>query len=119
MQPNNDALVLRLINWATESPEPLQTYATGLLSAAMEVQEIAVVFRDKNAQLIPLMLQRLHRLQSQANEERRQAALNSSRPFAHLGNKSDSKSDSVSAAVTAARKDASFPSAVTGRKDSG
>lgn len=45
LQPSNDALVNRLFSWAKDAPEPLQTYATGLLSAAMEVQDIAVVFR--------------------------------------------------------------------------
>lgn len=48
VQPSNDALVHRLFGWAKEAPEPLQTYATGLLAAAMEVQDIAVVFRYCN-----------------------------------------------------------------------
>ncbi|CAB0012642.1 unnamed protein product [Nesidiocoris tenuis] len=42
--PTNDALIQRLFAWAENSVEPLQTYATGLLAAAMDVQEIAVVF---------------------------------------------------------------------------
>lgn len=42
-------LVNRLFSWAEKSLEPLQTYATGLLAAAMEVQEIAVMFRYLNS----------------------------------------------------------------------
>lgn len=45
LQPTNDALVQRLFSWAEKSQEPLQTYATGLLAAAMEVQDIAAGFR--------------------------------------------------------------------------
>lgn len=106
--PSNDALVNRLFSWAKEAPEPLQTYATGLLAAAMEVQDIAVVFRDKNAQLVPLMLKRLHGLQSQAQEERL-AAMNSSRPFAHLGSKSEPKPDSVSTPTVKKKKTDTSP----------
>ncbi|XP_034255066.1 DDB1- and CUL4-associated factor 1 isoform X2 [Thrips palmi] len=101
--PSNDALVNRLFGWAKEAPEPLQTYATGLLAAAMEVQDIAVVFREKNSQLVPLMLKRLHVIQAQAQEERL-AAMNSSRPFAHLGSKSEGKSDSVGTPTVKKRK---------------
>lgn len=64
-----DNLITRLYAWAEDSPEPLQSYATGLLAAAMEVQDIAIGFRDQNAKLIPLMLKRLHQLQlRQPNE---------------------------------------------------
>ncbi|XP_075228537.1 lisH and WD40 domain-containing protein mahjong isoform X6 [Lycorma delicatula] len=84
--PTNDALVHRLYNWAEKSSEPLQTYATGLLAAAMEVQDIAAGFREENGKLVPLMLERLHALQSKANEERHQAGFNNvNRPFAHFG----------------------------------
>lgn len=62
-QTDVEYLTNRLYQWATESPEPLQSYATGLLAAAMEVQEIAVNFREHNARLVPLMLKRLHALQ--------------------------------------------------------
>lgn len=44
-QPDMDGLIQRLIKWATNSLEPLQTYSTGLLAAAMEVPEIATRFR--------------------------------------------------------------------------
>lgn len=45
MQPEMDSLIQRLIKWTRESVEPLQTYATGLLAAAMEIPDIATRFR--------------------------------------------------------------------------
>ncbi|XP_058066009.1 protein mahjong [Anopheles bellator] len=62
-QVEYDQLIKRLYGWAKSSPEPLQSYATGLLGSAMEVQEIAVSFREQNIRLLPIMLNRLHRLQ--------------------------------------------------------
>ncbi|XP_058458144.1 protein mahjong isoform X3 [Malaya genurostris] len=62
-QAEFDHLITRLYGWAESSPEPLQSYATGLLGAAMEVQEIAVSFREQNIRLLPIMLRRLHLLQ--------------------------------------------------------
>ncbi|XP_065091771.1 protein mahjong isoform X3 [Ochlerotatus camptorhynchus] len=62
-QAEFDHLITRLYGWAESSPEPLQSYATGLLGAAMEVQEIAVSFREQNIRLLPIMLRRLHVLQ--------------------------------------------------------
>lgn len=62
-QVEYDNLIHRLYSWATDSPEPLQSYATGLLAAAMEVQDIAIGFREQNSRLVPLMLKRLFLLQ--------------------------------------------------------
>lgn len=62
-QAEFDHLIARLYGWAESSVEPLQSYATGLLGAAMEVQEIAVSFREQNIRLLPIMLRRLHVLQ--------------------------------------------------------
>lgn len=59
----NDSLIQRLYNWAEKSEEPLCSYATGLLGAAMEVQDIAITFRANNAKLVPEMLRKLDRLQ--------------------------------------------------------
>ncbi|XP_045541107.1 protein mahjong isoform X1 [Papilio machaon] len=67
---DNEALIQRLVSWATKSPEPLQCYATGLVAAAMEVQEIATNFRDLNAMLVPLMLRRLHELRNKTQEDK-------------------------------------------------
>ncbi|KAL0852856.1 hypothetical protein ABMA27_012653 [Loxostege sticticalis] len=67
---DNESLIHRLVNWATNSPEPLQCYATGLLAAAMEVQEIATNFRDLNAMLVPRMLKRLHELRNKTQDDK-------------------------------------------------
>ncbi|VVC87199.1 unnamed protein product, partial [Leptidea sinapis] len=67
---DNEALIHRLVGWATVSREPLQCYATGLLAAAMEVQEIATNFRELNAMLVPLLLNRLHELRNKSIEEK-------------------------------------------------
>ncbi|CAH0730545.1 unnamed protein product, partial [Brenthis ino] len=88
---DNEALIHRLVNWATNSPEPLQCYATGLLAAAMEVQEIATNFRELNAMLIPLMLKRLHELRNKSVEDKPNQNLvtppNQTRHFARFDKK--------------------------------
>ncbi|XP_041989164.1 protein mahjong isoform X2 [Aricia agestis] len=85
---DNEALIHRLVNWATNSQEPLQCYATGLLAAAMEVQEIATNFRELNAMLVPLMLKRLHELRNKTQEEKPSSNLvtppNQTRHFARF-----------------------------------
>lgn len=58
-------MIQRLYNWAEESAEPLRSYATGLLGAAMEVQDIAIGFRENNTRLVPIALKRLHALQAE------------------------------------------------------
>lgn len=91
-------MIQRLYTWAETSEEPLQSYASGLLGAAMEVQDIAVGFRDHNTRLVPFMLKRLYRLQAEARRLSNRppdtsstsngGSTNSSisaRPFAHLG----------------------------------
>lgn len=59
-----DQLISRLYNWAEHAEEPLKSYSVGLLGAAMDVQEIAVGFREHNVRLLPLMLIRLRHLQN-------------------------------------------------------
>ncbi|XP_055695388.1 protein mahjong isoform X2 [Lutzomyia longipalpis] len=63
-QREHDYLIHRLYTWAESSAEPLQSYATGLLGASMEIQETATGFRDQNTHLLPIMLKRLHALQA-------------------------------------------------------
>lgn len=63
-QVEYDNLINRIYAWAEESVEPLQSYATGLLAAAMEVTDIAVAFRELNTRLVPKMLKRLHAFQA-------------------------------------------------------
>ncbi|XP_043216878.1 DDB1- and CUL4-associated factor 1-like isoform X3 [Amphibalanus amphitrite] len=60
-----DSLIRRLFGWAESAQEPLRSYATGLLAAAMEVQDIAGNFRESNAHLVPVMMQRLRDLQTE------------------------------------------------------
>nr|XP_049703892.1 protein mahjong isoform X3 [Helicoverpa armigera] len=85
---DNEALIHRLVNWANNSTEPLQCYATGLLAAAMEVQEIATNFRDLNAVLVPLMLRRLHVLrEDKQNNQNAVTPPNQTRHFARFDKK--------------------------------
>lgn len=88
-QPDMEGLIHRLFSWAEKSTGELQSYSTGLLAAAMEVQDIATGFRDQNAKMVPLMLQRLHKLQQEAHEERQRKAhedyQKNVRPFANVG----------------------------------
>ena len=49
---DTEGLIKRLFNWAVDAKEPLQSYATGLLAVAMEIQDIATEteFRCENWQ---------------------------------------------------------------------
>lgn len=104
-QADNESLINRLLKWAHNSVEPLQSYATGLLAAAMDVQEVATKYRDQNGRLIPIMLERLWKLQTslspikamepdlepansitniETNIEEGEGDTSLTRPFAHL-----------------------------------
>lgn len=65
-------LIDRLFTWARDEDEPLQSYATGLLAAAMELSDIAAHCKLQNAELIPIMLKKLKSLM----EERRKSMEN-------------------------------------------
>lgn len=102
-QPDMDGLINKLFSWSEKVVEPLRSYSTGLLAAAMEVQDIATGFREQNAKMVPLMLQRLHMLQETAHEDR-QVATNT-RPFAHFGqDRSNVSNDSDNRGVPGKRK---------------
>ncbi|KAG7250842.1 hypothetical protein CRUP_022160, partial [Coryphaenoides rupestris] len=60
-----EGLVEKLFSWAREAESPLCVYATGLLARAMANQEIAANYREENALLVPLMIQRLREFRSQ------------------------------------------------------
>ncbi|XP_004559065.2 DDB1- and CUL4-associated factor 1 isoform X1 [Maylandia zebra] len=60
-----EGLAERLFGWAREAERPLCVYATGLLARAMSNQEVAANYREENAQLVAVMIKRLHKLQSQ------------------------------------------------------
>ncbi|XP_049442114.1 DDB1- and CUL4-associated factor 1-like isoform X1 [Epinephelus fuscoguttatus] len=59
-----EGLVEKLFSWAREAERPLCIYATGLLARAMSNQEVAASYREENALLVPIMIQRLHELQT-------------------------------------------------------
>lgn len=101
-QPDMEGLIHRLYSWAEKSIEPLQSYATGLLAAAMEVQDIATGFREQNGKMVPLMLQRLHKLQEKAQEDRQTAA--NARPFAHFGQNRNNVGDTEHRGISGKRK---------------
>uniref|UniRef100_UPI0037E818D7 DDB1- and CUL4-associated factor 1-like n=1 Tax=Semicossyphus pulcher TaxID=241346 RepID=UPI0037E818D7 len=60
-----EGLVEMLFTWAREAERPLCVFSTGLLARAMSDQEVAVGYREQNAQLVPIMIKRLHELQSE------------------------------------------------------
>lgn len=47
-----DGLLNKFVEWSETSKEPLRSYATGLLAAAMEVQDIADTQREANVRLV-------------------------------------------------------------------
>lgn len=102
-QPDMDSSIQRLIKWATYSVEPLQSYATGLLAAAMEVPEIATRFRESNSRMVPLMLMRLKGLQS--TKSTFNGTSPNARPFAHLVNNGDTKEEAKENCVNGEEKD--------------
>ncbi|KAM7401544.1 hypothetical protein PAMP_016851 [Pampus punctatissimus] len=65
-----EGLVEMLFTWAREAERPLCVYATGLLARAMSNQEVAASYREENAQLVPIMIQRLCVLQSEDAKSR-------------------------------------------------
>uniref|UniRef100_T1KIJ0 DDB1- and CUL4-associated factor 1 n=2 Tax=Tetranychus urticae TaxID=32264 RepID=T1KIJ0_TETUR len=63
-----EGLVNKLYEMVRVAKEPLKSYATGLLAAAMDVQDIAIENKDQNMQLVPIMLQRLNELKDSKRE---------------------------------------------------
>jgi DDB1- and CUL4-associated factor 1 len=63
-QVSNDHLINRLYDWVENGQEPLRSLATGLLGAAMDIQDIAIAFREHNIRMLPMLLQRLKQLQA-------------------------------------------------------
>ena len=57
---STEGLVKRLYGWVRDPdvPEPLKSYATGLLGEAMELQEVATDAenRERNTTLVPLLI---------------------------------------------------------------
>lgn len=57
-------MIPKIFTWAFEDEEPLQTYAVCLLASAMDVPELAAPFKDKNVQLVPIMIKKLKKLET-------------------------------------------------------
>ncbi|KAG1680064.1 DDB1- and CUL4-associated factor 1 [Nymphon striatum] len=95
-----DGLIQRLFLWAENGSSPLRAYATGLLGPAMDIPDVAANYREKNAHLVPLLLKRLESLAKESEDESA-----SSRPFAHLNNKSNKKDSSSETASAHGQKD--------------
>lgn len=93
-QVSNDQLINRLYDWAEKSEEPLRSYATGLLGAAMDIQDIAIAFREQNIRMLPLLLQRLKSIQARYKRFGNVSSIANGkveapeRPFSHLGSSS-------------------------------
>uniref|UniRef100_T1J8Z3 Uncharacterized protein n=1 Tax=Strigamia maritima TaxID=126957 RepID=T1J8Z3_STRMM len=62
-------LVSKLFHWAETAPEPLRSYSTGLLGAAMEIPDVATKFQTQNADLVPKMWERLREFRKYENKE--------------------------------------------------
>jgi len=45
-------LIHNLVDWAQTAANPLQSYAAGILASAMEIQDLAGIFKDSNAILV-------------------------------------------------------------------
>uniref|UniRef100_A0A7N8WMM3 DDB1- and CUL4-associated factor 1 n=1 Tax=Mastacembelus armatus TaxID=205130 RepID=A0A7N8WMM3_9TELE len=60
-----EGLIEKLFTWAREAERPLCVYVMGLLARAMSSQEVAASYQEENAQLVPLMIHRLHELQTE------------------------------------------------------
>lgn len=90
-QVSNDQLINRLYDWAEKSEEPLRSYATGLLGAAMDIQDIAVAYREQNIRMLPLFLKRLREIQLRFKKFGNVSSMSNGiaetpeRPFSHLG----------------------------------
>ena len=53
---SQEGFVNRFVGWATDAGEPLRSYTTGLLAAAVEVQDIAGYLKESNARLVSTIL---------------------------------------------------------------
>ena len=80
---STDGLVKRLYGWAKSSEEPLQSYATGLLGAALELQGVATdpENREQNTSLVPAIVKRLRDYKQEAEEENKKTQAAFKRPF--------------------------------------
>ena len=89
---DTDGLIKKLFDWALKSEEPLQSYATGLLAVAMEIQDIATEyeFRAINDQLIPEMIKRLKLYKAERKNQGSNQENSFKRPFSMFSSKNNS-----------------------------
>uniref|UniRef100_A0A915KYM0 Uncharacterized protein n=1 Tax=Romanomermis culicivorax TaxID=13658 RepID=A0A915KYM0_ROMCU len=60
-----EGLIEELFRWADTGADPLKYYACGLLSCAMEVQDMSSSYRASNSALFPALLRHLHTLKDE------------------------------------------------------
>ncbi|KAG7235646.1 hypothetical protein INR49_002408 [Caranx melampygus] len=93
-----EGLVEKLFSWAHEAERPLCVYSTGLLARAMSNQEVATSYREENARLVPVMIRRLHELQTEE-------AKNHSSPTKTTNLPQDSQVDTAQTSSTSDQQD--------------
>lgn len=115
---DTDGLINRLFSWAEKGPEPLQSYATGLLAAAMELQDLAANFRELNAHLAPLMLKRLWEIQKRCAEEKKKDELGNIKRFSKFTSEETNSSMKTPKIASANKNRASSSSKIPTDEDS-
>ncbi len=93
-------LVNRLYGWVERSEEPLTSYATGLLSALMEVNSVFLetANRERNNKLVPVLISRLRQWRKEEQEEKEKNRSAFKRPFSVFGEPSSSSGEHPPAA---------------------
>lgn len=76
-----EGIIKPLLQWAEKGEEPLRSYATGLVAGAMEVQDVAVDYKDENHHLVIVLLKRLHELKTEMEKENQAKMNQPDRPF--------------------------------------
>ncbi|XP_046446583.1 DDB1- and CUL4-associated factor 1-like isoform X1 [Daphnia pulex] len=114
---DTEGLINRLFSWAEKGPEPLQSYATGLLAAAMELQDLAANFRELNAHLAPLMLKRLWEIQKRCAEEKKNDELGKIKRFSKFSSDQPSTSSKTPKNTASSKSRASSSSKVPKDED--
>lgn len=114
---DTDGLINRLFNWAEKGAEPLQSYATGLLAAAMELQDLAANFREQNAHLVPFMLKRLWEIQKRCVEERKNNDVGNIKRFSKFSSEEPSTSTKSPKLPTTSKSRTSFSSKIPNDED--
>ncbi len=89
-----EGLIGRLYGWAETGEEPIRSYSTGVLAAAMEVPEVIMNAenRERNNKLVPILLSRLRQCQAEEQEEREKSRAAFKRPFSVFDGASSSSS---------------------------